>query len=222
MKRIAIIGAGGFAREVAWLISDIAHDPSRHGNSADIEVAGFLVSDPAKVLERDSAVLGDFDWLESNHVDGLAMGIGTPEVRLRLGLELKRRFPQFSWPTLIHPSVKYDNSCQFAGGVNICAGVIATVNVTLEEFAMVNLSCTIGHESTIGAGSVINPLAAISGGVKIGKCVLVGTHAVILQYVTIGDNAVVGSGAVVNRDVAANTTVIGIPAKPKVMAASAS
>jgi len=219
-KRIAIVGAGGFAREVAWLISDIAHDPSLR-RAETMEVAGFLVSDSAKVNERDSNILGDFTWLEKNHIDGLAMGIGSPEVRLRLSQELKQRFPRIPWPALIHPSVRYHESCRFEEGATVCAGSIATVNVRIEEFAMVNLSCTIGHESAIGAGSVVNPITAISGGVKIGKSVLVGTHVAILQYVSIGDHAVIGSGAMVHKDVASNTTVMGVPAKPKVMAASA-
>jgi len=49
---------------------------------------------------------------------------------------------------------------------------------------------------------------------------LIGTGAQILQYISIGDHAVIGAGAMVNRDVASNTTVMGVPAKPKVMAAS--
>jgi len=212
-ERIAVVGAGGFARELAWLISEIAHDRSRQKLAATMEVAGFLVSDPTKVSERDSDILGDFSWLEKNHVDGLAMGIGSPEVRLRLSQELKRRFPRIPWPVLVHPSVKYHESCQFQEGVTICAGTIATVNVKIEEFAMVNLSCTIGHETTVGAGSVINIMAAIAGGVTIGKGVLVGSHAAILQYLSIGDHAVVGSGAMVIQDVAPNTTVMGVPAR---------
>jgi sugar O-acyltransferase (sialic acid O-acetyltransferase NeuD family) len=212
-KRIAVVGAGGFARELAWLISDIAHDQSRQKHGETMEVAGFLVSEPTKVSERDSDILGDFSWLEENHVDGLAMGIGSPEVRLRLSQELKRRFPRIPWPALIHPSVKYRESCQFREGVTIGAGTIATVNVKIEDFAMVNLSCTIGHETSIGAGSVVNLMAAIAGGVTIGKGVLVGSHAAILQYVSIGDHAVVGSGAMVIKDVAPNTTVVGVPAR---------
>jgi acetyltransferase-like isoleucine patch superfamily enzyme len=128
---------------------------------------------------------------------------------------LKRSFPRIAWPALIHPGVQYDKSCHFGEGVTICAGTIATVNVRVDEFALVNLSCTIGHEATIGAGSVVNPLTAISGGVKIGNAVLVGTHVSILQYVSIGDDAVIGSGAMVNKNVAPNTTVMGVPAKPK-------
>ena len=79
---------------------------------------------------------------------------------------------------------------------------------------MVNLACTLGHESRIGEGSVLNPTVNISGGVVLDKGVLVGTGAQILQYVQIGEGATVGAGAVVNRDVPAGVTVVGIPAKP--------
>jgi acetyltransferase-like isoleucine patch superfamily enzyme len=50
----------------------------------------------------------------------------------------------------------------------------------------------------------------------------VGTHVAILQYLSIGDHAVIGSGAMVNKDVEPNATVMGVPAKPKAMAVSAS
>lgn len=219
--KIAIVGAGGFAREVAWLISDIALQQSLDETCAQFEFAGFLVSDLSKIGDCDSKVLGDFSWLKNNRVEALAMGIGNPAVRLKIGNELQERFPAIKWPALIHPSVKYGASCLFEEGVNVCAGTIATVNVTFGRFSMVNLSCTIGHESQIGEGTVINPLSAISGGVKIGSRVLVGTHASILQYITVGDDAVVGSGAMVHKDVAAGITVMGVPAKPFTKAATA-
>lgn len=208
--KLAIIGAGGFARELAWLIRDIAEIDKACGNP--VELLGFLSSTQG---EYDSEVLGDFSWLEKNECDALAMGIGTPPKRLEIARELKQRFPALKWPALIHPSVRYDlDSCTFGEGATICAGNIFTVGVNVGAFALVNLSCTVGHETEIGDGSVINPLCAISGGVKIGTSSLVGTHSAILQYVTVGDNATVGSGAMVNKNVAANTIVVGVPAKP--------
>ena len=42
----------------------------------------------------------------------------------------------------------------------------------------------------------------------------IGTGAVVLPGVTIGENAIVGAGAVVTKDVPANATVAGNPAKP--------
>jgi sugar O-acyltransferase (sialic acid O-acetyltransferase NeuD family) len=212
MKRIAIIGAGGFAREVAWLIEDIS--ASTDQQTSVCVAAGFLVSDASRIGPYDSPILGDFSWLESNHVDALAMGIGSPAVRLKLARELKERFPHIAWPALVHPSVKWQRRTMHINeGVIICAGSIATVNVRFEPFCMVNLSCTIGHEAVIGRGCVLNPTVNISGGVELGTGVLVGTGAQILQYVKVGDGATIGAGAVVNKDVSAETTVVGIPAK---------
>jgi serine acetyltransferase len=50
--------------------------------------------------------------------------------------------------------------------------------------------------------------------VTLGRGVLVGTGAQVLQYITVGDHATVGAGAVVTRDVPPAITVVGIPAKP--------
>ncbi|WP_125707448.1 sugar O-acetyltransferase [Companilactobacillus zhongbaensis] len=49
--------------------------------------------------------------------------------------------------------------------------------------------------------------------ITIGKNVWIGASSTILPGVTIGDNAVVGAGSVVTKDVAANTIVVGTPAR---------
>jgi serine acetyltransferase len=64
---------------------------------------------------------------------------------------------------------------------------------------------------------VVNPGANISGGVVIGTGVLVGTGAQILQYLHIGAGATVGAGAVVTRDVPEGLTVLGVPARPRLL-----
>src|SRR5215472_4461289 len=139
MKRIAIIGAGGFAREVAWILEDISASTSP---DADRYItAGFLVSDLRHTGSYDSPALGDFSWLESNHVDALVMGIGTPAVRLRLAEELKQRFPHIAWPALVHPSVIWQRrTMQIGEGAIICPGSMASVNVRFEPFCMVNFT----------------------------------------------------------------------------------
>ena len=212
MKRIAIVGAGGFAREVAWLIRDL------NEISPQFDFQGFLVSDLSNLHDTDSCdqLLGDFNWLENNRqIDALVFGIGTPHTKLKLAAELESRFPSLEWPALIHPTAHFDkDSVKIQRGVVVCAGCIGTVNLRFDEFSMVNLLCTIGHESQIGRGAVLNPTVNISGGVTMGSGVLVGTGAQVLQYVHVGDGATIGAGAVVVKDVEPGVTMVGIPAKP--------
>ena len=214
MKRcpLIILGAGGFAREVRWLLTELDT-----GHRYDF--AGYAVSDLSRLGERDARdeVVGDLDWLAS-HRDSfaaLAFGIGNPGAKHRIAAQLDALLPDVEWPSLVHASARLHRpSARLGRGVVVCAGVLGTVNLVLEDFAMVNLGCTLGHEAVLGRCAVLNPTVNISGGVTLGDRVLVGTGAQVLQYVHVGDDATVGAGAVVTKDVPAGVTVVGIPAKP--------
>jgi sugar O-acyltransferase (sialic acid O-acetyltransferase NeuD family) len=210
--RVAIFGAGGMAREVASLLRMVNQIRQQ------FEFLGYLVSDLSRLSERDSKkeVLGDYDWISKHRkmIDAAILGIGTPTARLRVADEVRSLAPEWEWPSVIHPSAVIDfETASIGEGVFIGAGVIGTVNLVLESFALCNFGSTIGHESRIGRGSVVSPGANISGGVSIGQGVLIGTGAQVLQYRTIGNGARVGAGAVVTKDVAPGQTVIGIPAR---------
>lgn len=213
LQKIVIIGFGGFAREVHWLLREI--------NSTQTEdsykILGHVISDIKPETKIENGLLGDFNWLEKNRDqwDSLALGIGTPQTRAVLAKKIEESFGSVEWPTLIHPSVNLDyDSCEMARGVLLCANVIGTVNLKIQEFAMVNLACTLGHEAQIGPACVLNPSVNISGGVTIGRETLIGTGAQILQNLQIGENVSIGAGAVVTKNIDAGITVVGMPAKP--------
>ena len=81
-----------------------------------------------------------------------------------------------------------------SNGVVINGGVRGGAGVLLE------------HQVTIGAERRRSPV--------IGDRVFVGAGAKILGAVTVGSGARVGANAVVVHDVPADTTVVGIPARP--------
>ncbi|GAA1978180.1 sugar O-acetyltransferase [Terrabacter lapilli] len=105
-------------------------------------------------------------------------------------------------------------------------------NLTLGERVFVNMGCrfqdtggiTIGDGTLIGHGSTLTTLNhavdpsrradMLPAPVTIGRDVWLGAGVTVVPGVTIGDGAIVGAGAVVTKDVAADTIVAGVPAKP--------
>ena len=71
----------------------------------------------------------------------------------------------------------------------------------------------IAHNVKIGENCLIISGAKIGGSCEIGNNVYIGLGALIRNKIKIGDNSIIGMGAVVVKDVPANVTVIGNPAK---------
>lgn len=209
MQDIVILGAGGFAREVAWLVGEI-------NKAADQwRLLGFSDADPAnRGMQVGPSTVGfTDDELEGMDV-ALAIGIGNPRVLS----EIRRRFGAESldvFPNLIHPSVACDRDRVSIGVGNIiCAGTVLTTDIRLGSLNILNISCTFGHDVVIGDCCVVNPGCNVSGGVQVGSGSLLGTGSIILQDLCLGPNVTVGAGALVTKDVEADSTVIGVPAKP--------
>lgn len=208
-KQVVILGAGGFAREVLWVFKDINKD------KPEWEILGFIDENPdnhGKIL-CDVPVLGGFEWFDSHRSNAVyaICGVGTPRTKKRLVEKCSDKGIPFC--SVIHPSVLLSEYVTIGKGTVITAGNILTTQIEVGDHVIINLDCTIGHDTVIENYCTILPGCHVSGNVHIGKGADLGTGSVIIQGKQIGAWSIIGAGAVVTSDIPAHVTAVGIPAK---------
>ena len=211
-QRIAIYGAGGFAREVAWLIDEI------NSNKAEFEIKCFVDDDRDKqgLLLRGYPVVSLKEAKQFDEDIKFSVCIANPQVREKLVKTINSEDKVFI--KLIHPDVRMSGVVDIGVGTIICAGCILTVDISIGRHVHINLDCTIGHDAVLEDFVTLAPGVHVSGNVIIRKRAFIGTGAVIINGtrenpIVIGEDAVVGAGACVTRSVSPKTKVVGVPAR---------
>lgn len=209
MKKILIFGAGGFGREVQWLIERI------NQKNPTWQIEGYLDDAVEPGTEINGyQVLGGLDKLKDfEETTAVVCAVGSARVREKIISRIKE-IGGFDFPNLIDPDVQMSELVSMGKGNIICAGNILTVNITIGDFVILNLSCTVGHDAVLNSFVTVYPGVNISGCTEMKKGVELGTGSKIIQGKTIAENTIVGAGAVVVRDMPPNCTVMGVPAKP--------
>ena len=207
MKDLYIIGAGGFGREVAWLVERINEvNPTWN-------LKGFIDDNESLWgnVEGDYPVLGGCEYLKSLGDVYAVCAVGSAKVRKIIIGRIKESNVKFA--TLIDPSVLVSKRVEIGEGSIICAGTIITVDIRIGNHVIINLDCTIGHDVDIEDFVTIYPSVNVSGNVLIGQCTELGTGTQIIQGKTITANSIVGAGAVVVKNIEEPGTYVGSPAK---------
>jgi sugar O-acyltransferase (sialic acid O-acetyltransferase NeuD family) len=210
LEKVVIIGTGGFGREVLDVLEAVNEVKPTY------EILGFVTEpgyqSPGTII-NDIPVLGHFDWLEANREKVKAIcGIGAPAVRRRLILKAKEIGTSFF--SVIHPRAILTRWVTLGIGTIITAGCILTSNIKIGHHVHLNLDCTVGHDVVIHNYVTVSPGVHVSGNVTLEEGSFIGTGANLIEGKTIGEWSVVGAGSVVVKDIPANSTAVGIPAKP--------
>lgn len=208
---LLILGAGGHAAVVAecatrsgWRVVAVAsrEHPSQPSPFGDVAWLGDPDTDEVRTQLPTYFARG---------VKALA-AVGCPETRERW---LQMCGTPARLATVIDPTAVVSSSACIGPGAFISTGAVVHARATVGEGAIINTHAVVEHDCVIGAFAHISPGAVLCGSVTVGRAAHIGAGAVVIPGRVIGDHAIVGAGAVVARDVTSQTTVIGVPARPK-------
>ncbi len=162
-----------------------------------------VLADLRAPLQRDPAARGWLDVVLSYPGFHALVAHRLIHALHRAGIPILPRFfgnvVRFFTQIEIHPGA------QIGKGIFIDHGS----GVVIGETSVVGDGCTIYQGVTLGGTS-------LSHGKRhptLGRNVTIGVNSSVLGAIVLGDNAKVGGGSVVVKDVPANATVVGVPAR---------
>lgn len=208
---IAILGAGGHARDLLWLIENI----NSHRKPKDQwNVIGFFERGIQEIEQMcDYPVFPEEELWTLGKV-AVAVGVGVSTARKKAVEKLRERNPLVTFPILISPDAFYSRLAVFGEGTVVFPGtMLMGGSVQIGDFSVIHISSTIGHDSVLGKFCQVNPGCNVSGCCVLGECIQIGTGVRILPKITIEDYAIIGAGAVVTKNLPKRSTAVGIPAK---------
>jgi sugar O-acyltransferase (sialic acid O-acetyltransferase NeuD family) len=205
-RRILIVGAGGFGREVATWLRDA------WPRGADT-IAGFLSDDLGRLagFEVGIPMLGTVVDYAPRAGDYLVLAIGVPYTRRTVAESLVSRGGRFL--TLVHPKAIVADNAILGDGCVVCPYAIVSDSARLGTCVLLNYHTSLGHEAYAGHYSVLSPYATLGGGARIEDEGFLGLHASIGPGITLGARSKVSANSCVLSCTPADSLVFGVPGR---------
>lgn len=207
MRKLVIIGAGGFGREVlAWAEQSVEFQ-------RDWTIKGFIDDNlDALVGKKPKAeLLGTIRDYQPNPEDVFVCALGQPEPKRKCSELILSRGGELT--RLTHRTAILGHNVDLSDGVILCPYVVVSANNRLGRCVAVDTHSTINHDAKVGDWTQISCYCDLTAAVEIGGSVFLGSHVSVVPGVKIGEGAYVGAGTIVIRDVEAGAKMVGVPAR---------
>lgn len=207
IKKIIIIGARGFGREI--------HDFIKNLNSFNYRynVLGFL-DDKADALDGFcgyAPIISSVEEYVPKKDEYFFCALGDAFAREMYTNIIKNKGGQLV--SLIHPTSIINGNAVIGEGVLISAYSLVSSYVKIGDNTIIHPFCDLGHDTEIADNCTIESYSFFGGFSKVGHHTTIHTRSTILPHIVIGDNVSVGAGSVVIRNVKSGTSIFGVPAK---------
>ena len=122
--------------------------------------------------------------------------------------------PETRFARVVHPSARVSPLAVLGHDLLVMAGVVITANAVIGDHVCILPNTVIHHDVMVGDWSLIGSNVTLAGGVVVEENAYVGSGTSVMNGVRIGTRALVGLGSNVIRNIAAESTVAGNPARP--------
>lgn len=207
LPKLLIVGAGGFGREMlAWARQSLQVD-------RDWTIKGFLDDNLDALAGKNTPapVLGAIRDYQPAADEVFICAIGIPQIKRKVCELMAARGARFT--QLTHRTAILGDNVEMAEGVVLCPHTVISGNNRLGRHVAVNFLSSVDHDATVDDWSQVNCHCDLTGAVKVGREVFLGSSVSVIPGISIGDGAYVGAGSVVVRDVPAGAKVFGVPAR---------
>lgn len=207
LPRLVVIGAGGFGREVwAWATQSVQFE-------REWTLKGFIDDNLNALRDKPSPgkILDTLKDYAPAAEDVFVCALGVPASKKKCTELIAARGGRFT--QLHHRTAVLGNEVTSGDGVILCPFSVVSANNRLGRGVVLNLHATVDHDAEVGDWTQINCHCDLTASVKVGQEVFFGSSCSVIPNVSIGDRAYIGAGSVVLRNVAADTKVVGVPAR---------
>jgi sugar O-acyltransferase (sialic acid O-acetyltransferase NeuD family) len=207
MRKILILGAGGFGREV-W--NYLSQSPKC---GVEWQIGGFLDDNVNALDEFDypqKIVARTADY-QAKPGELIVCALGSPEVKEKVCTSLLDRGAVFK--TFVHHTALVGKKACLGKGCFLAPHSIITSDACLGDFVTINCFSGCGHDVVIGDFTTLSSYCDLTGGVQLGKKVFLGSHVTVVPGRKVGDSAYIGAGSAVVTHVKSGQKVLGVPAK---------
>jgi sugar O-acyltransferase (sialic acid O-acetyltransferase NeuD family) len=205
-RRIVIVGAGGFGREVLQWAREAWPDQASL-------ISGFLSDDPRRLdgFSTGVEILSTVAGYRPAAGDYLLLGIGVPYSRCRVAEQLTACAAKFL--TLVHPHAVVAATAEIGEGSIICPFAVVSDSARLGRCVLVNYHASLGHDATADDFAVMSPYATLGGAAHVEKEVFLGLHASVGPGKRVGARSKVSANSCVLSSTPADSIVFGVPGR---------
>jgi sugar O-acyltransferase (sialic acid O-acetyltransferase NeuD family) len=202
MKKLIIIGARGYGREIFGIAQD-----------SGFEVKGFLddKSEALDVFYGYPSIISSVENYTIENEDFFICALGDVKYKKKYIDIIIKKGGIFT--NVIHPTSTINRNVKLGFGIIICPFVYVGCDTEIGNFVTIQANSSIGHDVKIGDYSQINSQSFIGGFSTLGEQVTMYPCSSVVPKKRVGNCSNIGINSSLLGNIPDNTTIFGNPGK---------